>query len=136
MADDYFQRLVGQISGFASPGTARIAVNVDIEKIPLKIDCAVNCGLIVNELLLNSLKHAFPDGREGEIRLSLRSTEKNRIELEVADNGIGFPEGPDIETPDSFGLYLVKMLVEELEAKIEISGLKGTHYLIRFAGGE
>ncbi|MGZ3591751.1 MAG: sensor histidine kinase [Thermodesulfobacteriota bacterium] len=113
-----------------------IGFKVDIENIPLKIDCAVNCGLIVNELLLNSLKHAFPDGREGGIRLSLRSTEKNQIELEVADNGIGFPEGPHIETSDSFGLYLVKMLVEELEAKVEINGVNGTHYLIRFAGGE
>lgn len=135
MADEYFGRLVQQITGSFSHGLSSIAVNLDVKNIPLKIDCAINCGLIVNELLSNSFKHAFPDGRKGEIKLSIRSTEENLIELEVADNGIGSVAKPDIEKPGSFGLYLVNMLVEELEAKVEINGVNGTHYLIRFTGG-
>lgn len=134
MADEYFGRLVQQITGSFSDGLSSIAVNLDVKQIPLKIDCAINCGLIVNELLSNCFKHAFPDGRKGEIRLSIRSTEENLIELEVVDNGIGSLGDPDIEKPESFGLYLVNLLVEELEAKVEINGVNGTRYLIRFTG--
>ena len=110
------------------------------------MDIAVPLGLIVNELVSNSLKHAFPDGENGEIRIRLsrnnesgclkeekgpegKSTEFN---LTVSDNGKGIPETINFENPETLGLQLVSILVNQLEGEIELKKENGTEFSMRF----
>lgn len=94
---------------------------IDIEDVSLDINIAMPCGLIINELLSNSFKHAFPRGKEGSINIALRSAPENKFELIMMDDGIGMPEEIDIATTDSVGLYLVFILVEsQLHGEIKM----------------
>ena len=111
----------------------KIALNIDVEDISLNIDSAIPCGLIINELVTNSLKYAFPDRKTGEIKIALRSTDENMIELVVGDNGIGIPEDIDIKRTRSLGLHLVTMLAEnQLHGEISLNRSNGTEFKIKF----
>jgi len=113
--------------------TSKIRINMKIEAIPLDIENAVPCGLIVNELVSNSLKHAFPQEREGNVHIGLKAIIENEFELAVIDDGIGMPEDLDIEKSDSIGLTLVKMLaVHQLGGLIEMNLTEGTQFRIKF----
>ena len=92
---------------------------------------AIPLGLILNELISNSLKHAFPEGRKGEIAIELKK-EENRIIFSVADTGIGFPENLDFTATDSLGLQLVSALVQQLNGAIEMNRDQGTIFTITF----
>lgn len=98
--------------------------------IRLDIDRAVPFALIANELLTNSLKHAFPNGKKGEIQIGLHALDGERFEFVVSDNGIGLPEDTDLGKIDSFGLRLVKELVEQIDGGIELRREKGTTFKI------
>jgi two-component sensor histidine kinase len=79
------------------------------------------------------LKYAFPDGRKGEIKIVLRSTDENMIELAVGDNGIGIPEDMDFKKTKTLGLHLVTMLAEnQLHGDINLDRSKGTEFIIKF----
>jgi two-component sensor histidine kinase len=112
--------------------TGKIALKIDVEDVSLSINSAIPCGLILNELISNSLKHAFPEGREGEIKITLRYIE-NKIELVVSDDGISIPEDLDIQNSESLGLQLVIALVKQLEGIIELDRSGGTTFKITFA---
>jgi two-component sensor histidine kinase len=104
----------------------------DIEKVTLGIDAAIPCGLIVNELISNSLKHAFPEGREGEIKVAIRRNDKDEVEITISDNGVGMPEGLNFRNTDSLGLSLVNILTKQLHGNIELDREKGTEFKITF----
>lgn len=89
------------------------------------------CGLIINELVSNALKHAFPDGKEGEIRVSLGRGD-DRFTLVVADNGVGVPADVDFLSTDTMGLRVVNTLVRQLTGKIELDSQDGTAIKIVF----
>jgi len=108
----------------------RIRLRLDLDDLGLHIDSAVPCGLIVNELASNALKHAFPDGRPGEVRIELRRLESGLVELVVADDGIGM--SGDIAQAKSLGLRLVRTLAEQLSAKLEFSSPPGTAVKLTF----
>jgi PAS domain S-box-containing protein len=111
----------------------KIALVMDINNIALDINNAIPCGLIINELLTNSLKHAFPEGKEGEIKIAVHSMNENTIELVVGDNGIGISEDVDFRTTKSLGLQLVTMLAEnQLHGEIILDRSKGTEFTITF----
>ena len=94
---------------------------------------AIPCGLIINELVSNSLKYAFPENRKGEIMITLNSTNADELVLKVSDNGIGMPEEPNINNTESIGMHLVAILSEnQLEGKIEHNGVNGTSFHIKF----
>jgi two-component sensor histidine kinase len=95
------------------------------------IDTAIPCGLIVNELINNILKHAFPDGYIGKIELNLRRSGENVV-LEVIDNGIGIPESFELDKSDSLGMQLIDTLVKQLDGIIEVKSLNGTRFIIEF----
>lgn len=110
------------------------------EAIPLKIcgqeiflgmDKAIPCGLIVNELVSNSLKHAFPGREKGEIQIAL-TAEADKITLKINDNGAGLPPHVDPEKPESFGLELVTALVEQLDGTMELGNNGGAEFRITF----
>jgi two-component sensor histidine kinase len=104
---------------------------VEVENVYLNIDAAVPCGLIINELISNCLKHAFPDDRAGEIRVELRRN-GDQLMLAVTDDGIGFPEHLDFRNTSSLGLQLVNTLTHQLGGELELKGDPGTTVIITF----
>ncbi len=114
--------------------SAVVKLSLDLEKnVVIGIDSAVPCGLIVNELVSNSLKHGFPDNRGGKISISLHTDDADTITLVISDNGVGLPEGLDIHKADSLGLQLAMSLISQLGASMEASsGEGGTEFIIRF----
>jgi two-component sensor histidine kinase len=119
---------------FRSHGARSNAISLEIEadNVFLDIDTAAPCGLILNELVSNSLKHAFPKGCSGELLVELQAGSDGRFELNVSDNGIGFPQELDFQNLDSLGLQLVISLVEQLDGTIELDRGCGTKFTIRF----
>jgi PAS domain S-box-containing protein len=112
-----------------------IKLNVNVEDISLDIDLAIPIGLIINELITNSLKYAFPDGMKGEITISISSINENMLKLVVSDNGIGLPKDLDVRNTKTLGLHLVTLLAEnQLKGKIDINREKGTEFQIKFKG--
>jgi len=93
---------------------------------------AVPCGLILNELISNALKHAFPAGRKGVLTIRLRRRKDGAVELRIADNGVGFPEGLDFRRTESLGLQIVSLLVGQLEGTIKLDGKNGTAFTVAF----
>jgi len=94
----------------------------------LNIETVIPCGLIINELISNSFKYAFPN-RNGELKISLKSKEDN-YELIISDNGIGFPEELDFKNTDSLGLQLVNTLTNQIDSKITLDSRYGTKFII------
>jgi PAS domain S-box-containing protein len=132
--NDYLKDMIN--STFMSYGlnSHKIALKTDVEDVALGVDTAIPCGLIINELVSNSLKYAFPEDREGEIKVSLRRNDKAEVELTVSDNGVGMPEDVDFGKTDSLGLNVVNALVRQLHGKIERYKEKGTEFIITFKG--
>lgn len=97
----------------------------------MDINTAIPCGLIINELFSNAIKHAFPDKRKGNIFISFRSEDEKNI-LIVQDNGIGFPSDIDIENPRSLGLQLLNALVQQLHGQIEMHVNEFTQFQVSF----
>ncbi|MCX6566415.1 MAG: sensor histidine kinase [Candidatus Aminicenantes bacterium] len=103
-----------------------------MEKTFLDINAAVPCGLILNELVLNALKHAFPNNREGKILVELRENENGSIRLTVRDNGIGLPEGCEPGKVESLGFQIISLLSAQLEGRIDVRREDGTAITLRF----
>ena len=109
-----------------------MSLKITIETISFGIDTAIPCGLIVNELVTNSLKYAFPEGKDGEIRISLRKNAET-FELKVSDNGIGIPQDLDYRNTESLGLRLITNLSEnQLQGTVKLIQGEGTGFLITF----
>jgi PAS domain S-box-containing protein len=112
-----------------------VTLKASIAAVPFNVDVAIYCGLIVNELLSNALKHAFPAGRAGEIRLELEPTGNNRVSLTVGDNGVGLPPEVTLNTTQTLGLRLVGLLAQQLEGTLELDRNGGTSFTIVFRPG-
>jgi PAS domain S-box-containing protein len=110
-----------------------IKLYINIKDVFLDINTAIPCSLIINELVSNSLKHAFPTDKKGEIKIAINTINKNKIELIVSDNGVGLPKKVDFRKTDSLGLHLVNLLAEDqLHGDIKLDREKGTSFRIRF----
>jgi PAS domain S-box-containing protein len=105
---------------------------IKVADVNLNVSTAIPCGLIINELVTNCLKHAFPGDRKGEIVLSLQPLE-GKYELIVSDNGIGFPENADFRNTETLGLKLVISLISQLDGTIELNRTGGSTFTIRFS---
>jgi PAS domain S-box-containing protein len=101
------------------------------EPVPLSINAAIPCGLILNELATNALKHAFRGREKGEVRVSLHGDAEGEVRIVVRDNGTGLPPDFDLRQAKSLGLSLVQILVKQLSARLEISSGEGTEFSIR-----
>ncbi|MBN2391899.1 MAG: PAS domain S-box protein [Anaerolineae bacterium] len=132
-----FAEYIRNLASFLIRSYRSRAVRLDLQAadIYLSIDNAVPCGLIVNELISNALKHAFVDGREGEIRVIMQQLADHQVRLVVRDNGVGLPKDADYMNTGSLGLQLVTMLVEQLDGTIEIRNNVGAEFEIIFSGG-
>jgi two-component sensor histidine kinase len=110
----------------------RVKWSLSGDKILLGIDQAIPCSLIINELVMNSLKHAFPGGKEGKIMVAFSEDDSRMVEVVVSDDGIGMGEEVNWEAPTSVGLDLVKGLVGQIDGAIELDRSRGTRFKIRF----
>jgi len=90
------------------------------------------CALIINELVSNSLKYAFPNNRQGEIRIRFAQAHDQSLNLVISDDGIGFPSGVSFEKADSLGLQLVRNLTDQLHGKMQYHVERGTEFDIKF----
>jgi two-component sensor histidine kinase len=106
---DYIKSLTTYLFQSHVAEVSRISLDMELDEIAFDVDTAVPCGLILNELLTNALKYAFPDGRSGNIHITLRAAAE-LVTLSVRDTGIGFPEGVDFRNTGSLGLQLVGMM--------------------------
>jgi len=108
----------------------RVHLSIDVNGAQLTIDRAIPMGLIISELVSNSLKHAFPGDRKGLITVDLRTDREGPFCLTVGDDGVGFPDDIDYLTTDSLGLRLVNTLVGQLRAKLQLADTPGTTFTV------
>ncbi len=130
---EYVRSMTGYLLSLHGIGNG-IRFRIDIKDILLDVNAAIPCGLIINELVSNSLKHAFPKGRKGQIYIGLRSAEAGKLTLTVKDDGVGLPKGLDFKKTKSLGMQLIIMLTEQLGGSIEVDTKKGATFKITFAG--
>jgi PAS domain S-box-containing protein len=132
---EYIRTLANTLYRTYSADPERIRLDVEVGKVFLSIDQAVPCGLIVNELVSNALKHGFPRGRKqgGTIRISMQKHNGSEIHMIVEDDGVGLPEGFDIRETDSLGMRLITILVEDqLDGAVQLDSGEYTRFCIRF----
>lgn len=130
--NDYIESLISSLLRSYGVDTRKIILKREIGGIFLGIDAAIPCGLVINELVSNALKHAFPGGKEGEIKITARLSDDDEIEMTVSDNGVGIPEGLDFRNTDSLGLQLITNLTEhQLQGRIELFRDNGTEFRIK-----
>jgi len=140
----YVERLVRDLVGFYGVDEQRLKVQVRAEDLLLDIGQAIPLGLIVNELVTNTFKHAFPVGQSGTVDIQLRYL-RNSVDLDrersvvsglgqitVKDNGVGLPPDLKLDEPPSMGLHLVKVLVEQLQGELEVAAAEGTSFSVKF----
>ena len=111
----------------------RISLQMNTVPVFLTLEIAVPCGLIINELVSNALKHAFSDGQAGEIRINLQIDRDQRLVLQVQDNGLGFPAEIDFHRTTSLGLVLVRTLVKQIKGTIDLQDNGRTSFTLQFS---
>jgi two-component sensor histidine kinase len=128
----YLQRLISFIHSSYLNSINNVTINIDIESgIRLGTEKAISLGLIMNELLSNIFKYAFPSVESGKVAVRFFKKE-NRYHLFVKDDGVGFPEGYNFSTANSLGLKLVNMMSEQMKGKFAIVNNGGTEFKIEF----
>ena len=129
----YARDLAAYLFWVYGAGERAISLRVQGSGVFLEIDTAVSCGLLLNELISNALKHAFPDDRAGQICVSLEMDGDHQVRLKVSDDGIGLPAELGPGNAESLGLEIVYALVEQLEGTIEVDRRRGTSFEVVFA---
>lgn len=130
---DYIYTLSNELFHTYTAGSGRIVLKINVDELFLDINIAIPLGLIINELVTNSLKYAFPEGRSGEIKIDLHP-QNDDYEFTVKDTGVGFPDDLDLHNSSSLGLELVKSLTDQIDGEIELDKTEGTTFKITFAG--
>jgi two-component sensor histidine kinase len=133
---EYVRSLAADVFQATGVSPQGIVLELAIEDLPLAVEKAIPCGLILNELITNALEHAFPNERAGKIRIELARVDVGRIRLAVSDDGVGLPPGLDARMSGSLGLELVRMLAKQVDAELEVSGVGGTSVRLTVPVGE
>ena len=110
----------------------RVPLRLDLEPVLLGLSQAISCGLILNELVTNALKYAFPGSRAGEVLVKLDGSQDGTVELRVADNGVGLPAGFDWKQSHSLGLRIVALLTHQLSGTLRNDAGAGTSFTLSF----
>jgi two-component sensor histidine kinase len=129
---NYVKSMAGNLARTFSRSQNNIQLEFDIEDVYMPLDTGIPCGLIINELLSNSFKYAFPDSNSGVIRIQLKNIGHDNFEMEVSDNGIGINGGFNIENSKSLGMKIVTKLVQQIEGTLNYDFSKGTKFKIKF----
>jgi len=128
---DYLVNLINEIFS-TFPGRKNLNIQYVVDEFILDSKVLFPMGIIINELLTNSMKHAFPGGREGKINVSVTIDENNLIEASISDDGIGIPESVDLNSTQSFGLNLIDLLVRQIKGSVAVRIVGGTEFIIKF----
>jgi two-component sensor histidine kinase len=127
---EYVKSLIDNLFKRYNVSTDRIALNFDVDNIMIGVDTAVSCGFVINEVVSNSIKHAFPGGRKGEINIEFHSDDEKSFRMVIRDNGIGFKT--DLAKSHTLGLQLVSAVMEHIEGSIKLDSSGGTRLEIAF----
>lgn len=130
---DFVRDLLASMVSTYGVGQEGIAVHCAVEDVSLGVDTAVPCGLIINELVSNALKHAFPNGRPGDLWVDVRRNQDRQCVMSVRDNGIGLPSTHDWQRSKSLGLRLVADLTKQLGGNLVVGQAEGTSFQITFS---
>ncbi len=128
----YAKDLATRILRASGSASGNIHLHFSMEELSLPVEQAIPCGLILNELVANSLKHAFPNAAQGTIRVELRLALDRSVHMSVSDDGVGISPALNLTTLSSLGVQLVMSLVEQLEGRLEIVRLPGSTFRITF----
>jgi two-component sensor histidine kinase len=130
---EYIETLTKSLFDSYKKDKDEINLKIDVEDVFLDIDTAIPLGLVINELVTNSLKHAFKKKGKGKISIFLQDINENKLKLRLTDNGIGFPKGFDFRNTDSLGFQLITLLAEnQLKGKIDLHQNEGTEFRLTF----
>ena len=130
---DYARALAEDILSSHGNPSVPVRFTTDLDSVIINVDLALPCGLILNELISNALKHGFPEGAGGEIKLTLRKAPEGQCTLSVEDSGVGIPGDLDVNTSKSLGLKLVRLLTHQLCGSFElVKSNPGTLARLRF----
>ena len=129
---NFLEVLVPALISSYAVGLPHFKLAIDAQDVLIPINAAIPCGLVVNELISNALKHAFPHGREGAINIHLAPENGDHVLLIVSDDGVGIPEDFDIDAATTLGLQLVTLLVDQLAGELDIQRANPTRFSVRF----
>lgn len=132
--DGYVKDLMVYLFRSYAANPEQIRTHIATNNMYLAIDTAIPCGLIISELVTNTIKYGFPNGKRGDLHISLGPEDDGHLTLIVEDNGVGLPEDFDWRESDSLGLQLVDTLTSQLHGKIQVNGKGGTSFRITFPG--
>lgn len=130
--DEYLNNFVNYVRQNFANTHEHITLNYATDRVPLNINQAIPCGLLLNELLINAYLHAFEAKKKGTISIELSQKGKSVI-LQVSDNGVGLPESVNIQNPTSLGLTIIQTLVKQLDGSISVQREQGTIFTITFS---
>jgi PAS domain S-box-containing protein len=129
---DYIDNLSHSLFASYRVSPSQVELSLKLERIPLNINTAIPCGLLINELISNIFKHAFPASRKGKITVEMKRLPGSLIYLKIRDNGVGLPKNFNVEKCESLGLKLVRTLAMQLDGKLSIKSSKGAEFSIEF----
>jgi two-component sensor histidine kinase len=129
----YIRRMVEHLFRFYGVDNRRIRLHCELDPVGLELDDALPCGLLISEVISNCLKHAFPEGRTGDVRILLRRRSPTTVALLISDTGVGLPANLDSTTSRSLGLRLVRALADQLRGSLDIRSQGGTEVELAFA---
>ncbi len=132
---DYIHNIIRELKAVYRVDRRKVAVIINVEDIVLEIDSAIPCGLIINELITNCFKYAFPEGRSGEVIINF-SREGSTYRLTISDNGVGLPAGFDFRQTTTLGMQIVNVLTKQLLGTLHIRSEVGTEAVIAFTKKE
>jgi two-component sensor histidine kinase/CHASE1-domain containing sensor protein len=128
---EYARNLIGHLHSMFGTGSG-VSLVTEIHEMTLPVETAIPCGLVINELVTNAFKHAFPAGRRGAIRVVLRELDSSQWMMAVEDDGVGLPAGIALGKADSLGLDLVSILAAQIGAEVELRREGGTSFRMTF----
>jgi two-component sensor histidine kinase len=129
---EHVRDLANMLASTYSQAAAQVQVITEAESVPLQLETAIPAGLIINELVSNAFKHAFPNGRRGTLKVSLHSTTPGQLLLSVEDDGVGLPSAIDWDQARSLGLRMVRDLARQIRGTLEVRQNGGTTFALSF----
>jgi len=128
---EYVENLVRNFSTAFATDDGRMTLGVDADAVEMHLDLAIPCGLILNELLTNALRHAFPDNRRGSIHVRLKRLDSGSICLSCEDDGVGIPKDFDWQNARSLGLTIARTLARQIDGSLALDGDRtGTRFML------
>jgi two-component sensor histidine kinase len=130
---EYIEDLSSYLFSAYGVNLENINLELELDSVALNLNTAIPCGLIINELVSNALKHAFPNNAKGTIYIALHFDEAKYYTLSIRDNGIGLPPISEVKVVNSLGLKLVDVLVSQLKGTLQVNSHSGTEFSLRFS---